>query len=372
MSGAGVPLHGDVLDLRIAWQWVWRARLVVMAVTVATMALSAWLAWTVVPVQYETRVQVLPPRPADLSAYALAHQLTSVVVGHAQADQDAAREPDAIAALSVEQAYRMFLRHLTSAQLRDRFLMAHVQAHSATTDTPRSRERLRRQLDQAVRIVLPDARTSQHQWTTLIWRGADPEQIAVWANTYVAWAMEAACNELLADLRSEIQMRRQAARTQVEVLRQSGAVERRFEIERVDEALTIAQRAGLVGPAQGIWILESALQAQSYLQGSQALQAQRDVLLAREEDEPYIAQLSSVRHRQALLESLAAQSLSIQVASWDARAQVPTEPIGPARWVWVLGGAVLGLLLGLGWAVGRGAWFASGAPHTARTAVRGG
>ena len=72
-----------------------------------------------------------------------------------------------------------------------------------------------------------------------------------------------------------------------------------------------------------------------------------------------------------LLETLAAQSLSIRVATWDARAYVPTAPIGPGRPALALGGGVLGLLLGLGWAVGRGAWVSSGAPHTVRTDVRG-
>ena len=371
MSEAGLPPSHDAVALRTAWRCVWRGRRRVVAVTLIALAVSALLAWTVVPVTYETRVELLPPRPADLSAYALAHQLSSVVVTHALADQEAPQGADAIPTLGVEQAYRIFLRHLTSAQLRDRFFTAHVQPQIATSDTPLSRERLRNRLDESVRIVLPDARSGRGQRSTLIWRGADPEQIAVWANTYVAWAMRAAQDALLDDLRSEIQMRWQGAQTQVEVLRQSGAVERRFEIARVQDALNLAQRVGQVGPAQGLWILESALHERAYLRGSQALQAQLDVLLAREQDEPYIPELSSVRHRQMLLETLAAQSLSIRVATWDARAYVPTAPIGPGRPALALGGGVLGLLLGLGWAVGRGAWVSSGAPHTVRTDVRG-
>lgn len=371
MNRAGAPLHDDTLDLRTAWQWVWRARRLVVGMTLLALAVSALLVWTLVPVTYETRVELLAPRPADLSAYALVHQLSSVAVSDGQADQDAPHAADAIPALSVDQVYRVFLRHLTSVQLRDRFFAAHFQPQGATPDTPSPQERLRDRLDASVRIVLPDGRSDRHGRSTLIWRGTDPQQIAIWANTYVAWAMRAAQQELTADLRSEIQMRRHSAQTLVEVLRRSGAVERRFEIARVSDALRLAQAVHLDGPAQGVWVMRSDLHELAYLQGSRALQAQLDVLLARGQDEPYIRELPSVRYRQALLETLAARSLTMRVATWDARAQAPTVPTGPGRPVMVLWGGVLGLVLGLGWALGRAAWLSRAPMHSVRSDGRG-
>lgn len=363
MNKAGAPLHDDTLDLPTAWQWVWRARRLVVGMTLLALAVSALLVWTLVPVTYETRVELLPPRPADLSAYALVHQLSSVVVSDGHADQDSLRAADVIPALSVDQVYRVFLRHLTSARLRDRFVAAYFRPQVATSDTLTSRARLHDRLDESVRFVLPDGRSDRHGRSTLIWRGTDPEQIAIWANTYVAWAMRAAQQELMADLRSEIQMRRHSAQAVVEVLRRSGAVERRFEIARVSDALRLAQAVHLDGPAQGVWVMQSDLHELAYLQGSRALQAQLDVLLAREQDEPYIRELPSVRYRQALLETLAARSLTMRVATWDARVQAPTVPTGPDRPIMVLWGGVLGLVLGLGWALGRGAWLSRAPRH---------
>lgn len=371
MNRARAPLLDDTLDLRTAWQWVWRARRVVVGMTLLALAVSALLVWTLVPVRYETRVELLPPRPADLSAYALVHQLSSVAVSDGQADQDAPQAADAIPALSVDQVYQVFLRHLTSVRLRDRFFAAHLQAQEGAHATPSSQERLRDRLDASVRIVLPDVRNGPHARSSLIWRGADPQQIAIWANTYVAWAMRAAQQELMADLRSEIQMRRHSAQTLVEVLRRSGAVERRFEIARVSDALRLAQAVHLDGPAQGLWVMESDLHELAYLQGSRALQARLDVLLAREQDEPYIRELPSVRYRQALLETLAARSLTMRVATWDARAQAPTVPAGPGRVAMVLSGGVLGLTLGLGWALGRGAWLSRAPLHPVQSDGRG-
>lgn len=367
MNGAGGPLHHDTLDLRTAWQWVWRARRLVVGVTLLALAVSALLVWTLVPVTYETRVELLPPRPADLSAYALVHQLSSVAVSDGLADQETPHTADVIPALSVDQVYRVFLRHLTSAQLRDRFVAAHFRPQVATRDTLPSQARLRDRLDESVRIVLPDGRGDRQGRSTLIWRGTDPEQIAFWANTYVAWAMRAAQQELVADLSSEIQMRRHSAQAVVEVLRRSGAIERGFEIARVSDALRLAQAVHLVGPRQGVWIMESDLHELAYLQGSRALQAQLNVLRARKQDEPYIRELPSVRYRQALLDKLAARSLTMRVATWDARAQAPTVPAGPGRAAMVLSGGVLGLILGLGWAIGRGAWLSCAPMHSVRS-----
>lgn len=371
MNGAGGPFLHDTLDLRTAWQRVWRARRLVVGMTLLALAVSALLVWTQVPMTYETRVELLAPRPADLSAYALVHQLSSVAVSDELADQDVLRAVDAIPALSVDQVYRVFLRHLTSAQLRDRFVAAHFQPQVTTTDTSSSQARLRDRLDDSVRFVLPDGRRDRPGRSTLIWRGTDPDQIAIWANTYVAWAMRAAQQELIADLRSEIQMRRHSAQAVVEVLRRLGAVERRFEIARVSDALRLAQAVHLDGPGQGLWVMASDVHELAYLQGSRALQAQLDVLREREQDEPYIRELPSVRHRQALLERLAAQSLTMRVATWDARAQVPTVPTGPGRMAMVLSGGVLGLILGLGWALGRGAWLSCAPMHCVRSDGRG-
>lgn len=344
--------HGDEIDVAALWRGLWGARRTIGVMTLIVTALACVYAYAIAPVVFETRVVLLPPRAADLAGYNQAHQLSQAIYHASDAAQDPAGEQptdNAIARITPNQAYRVFQRHLSSANLRTQFL-ASIQTESGqglrAGDAAASEA-----LQEALTIELPKSRQDQ---TVVAWRGEDPVLIARWANRYVHAAMQAARTELLDTLASEVAMRARSTQLQSEVVRSVGRVERRFEMARVRDALHIAQAIGLEGLAHTPRLLSPYLDEVMYLQGSRALQAQLRALSDRQIDDPFLVQLLPLRQARLLLERIALDPAGLRVAMLDASAQVSQVPVQPRRWLIVLLGAALGLMLGTAVALLRG------------------
>ncbi|WP_041682496.1 LPS O-antigen chain length determinant protein WzzB [Pusillimonas sp. T7-7] len=344
--------HGDEIDVAALWRGLWGARRTIGVITLIVTALACVYAFAVAPVVFETRVVLLPPRVADLAGYNQAHQLSQAIYHASDAAQDSAGEQptdNAIARITPNQAYRVFQRHLSSASLRTRFL-ASIQTESGQ-GLRAGNAAANKALQEALTIELPKSGQDQ---TVVTWRGKAPVLIARWANQYVHAAMQAARAELLDTLAGEVAMRTRSTQLQSDVVRSVGQVERRFEMARVRDALHIAQAISLEGLAQTPRLLSPHLDEVMYLQGSRALQAQLNALAQRQIDDPFLPQLTPLRQARLMLERIALDPTGLRVAMLDASAQVSQIPVRPQRWLIVLLGAALGLMLGTAVALLRG------------------
>ncbi|ULH06469.1 LPS O-antigen chain length determinant protein WzzB [Alcaligenes faecalis] len=347
--------YSDEIDLRDLALQLWASRGLIAFAALAVMLCAIVYAFFLAEEVYETRVILLPPKSQHLAAYNLAYQATSGDVElSAGRRHDMARSSNenAIPGVSVETAYAAFQRHLSSMQLREAFFNTHFAADAGNQPASKERYQLWRSMQEAIRIELPGTvKGSPPGQTTLIWKGRDPNQIAHWANLYIEMVMEAASATLIANLNSELDTRLAAVRVQLSILRQSGLAQQQYQVERLREALKIADMIDLEDRLDSPKIWTEDLGDLNYVQGSKALKAQLDTLLARDEIDPFLPEITRLLRWQSLLSNLSEQVVDVGVAEWDAKAQVPAVPVTPRRALIVALGLVLGLMIGVFWAL---------------------
>ncbi|MBO9356974.1 hypothetical protein GG851_23540 [Bordetella petrii] len=345
---ASTGQSGDEIDLMQLFKQLWRGRAWVMGVAAVASALAAVYVFGFAPVVYETRVVLLPPSPSDLAAYTHAYLNSEAAYRHSTQEATPADTNPAISPLTSEQAYRGFLTHLASAQLRERFFdEVYLQAGSSV----QSNAKVFAHMFKAIDLRLPSPGSQE---TVLTWRGEEPEKIATWANQFVAMAISAAQRQLKDDLVSELATRLRSVRAQMDTERQVGHTERRAQIVRTQEALRMAQALGLDNgfEAQGVLIVDDG-NALPYSQGSKALQAKLAALRTRQDDDPWLDALAPLRRTESLLRDVVISVDAIGVAHVDAAAAVPHVPVAPRHALIMSAACVLGLLLGCGVALVR-------------------
>src|SRR5690606_14647315 len=120
-----------------------------------------------------------------------------------QQDQNA---DNSIQALSSDDAYRVFLRHVNSFSLRNAFFNSIYLAERDDQNNDQQRQQLWHDFNKALSIKRPQESTDI-PLMVLTLEGKEPEFIARGANQFVEMAMQAAENELLLDLQSAVQLR---------------------------------------------------------------------------------------------------------------------------------------------------------------------
>ncbi|MDK7587454.1 Wzz/FepE/Etk N-terminal domain-containing protein [Alcaligenes faecalis subsp. phenolicus] len=350
----------DDIDLRELIVQLWFSRGLIACVTMAAVVVAFVYAFFLAEEVYETRAIMLPPTHQHLAAYNLAYQATSgdvdLTFGR-RSDAASSIKEQAIPGITVEMAYAVFQRHLSSMQLREQFFNTYYAGDAKNVHLSKERYRLWQSLQEAIRIELPGTvKGSPSGQTTLLWKGSDPDKIADWSNRYIDMAMQAAAAELMTNLNSELATRQAAVQVQLSILRQSGVDQQLYELARLREALRIADMIGLEDHLDSPKIWTDNLGDLSYVQGSKALKAQLDALEAREDIDSFLPEIPRLLRWQSLLSSLAAHPADVRVAEWDARAQAPAVPVSPRRALIVALGLVLGLMMGVCWALARHAF----------------
>ena len=341
----------DEIDLRELFCTLWNAKWTIVLITLACTIIAAAYAFLATPI-YQASAQTLPPTSSGLATYNLGSQLTG---------SNIARITDTIPApgidkLSVDTAYKAFLQRLNSDTVKLQFFNElYLPAHtSAPTDT--QKESLWLQLGNDLTIKLPSK--PDDYAATLSLTGPDPKVIAIWANAYIKLAINNTRQDLLGDLASEVKLRKQAVSDQVAALRKVARVTRDDRIQRVQNALTLAESIGLEAPPAGSPLISvnssnnddrGALLDGSmmYLRGAKALRSELELLNSRENDDAYIAELPDLLKTQVLLESIDLNPKKLSVANVDRAATVPESPIKPKKPLIIILGVILGGILGI-------------------------
>lgn len=338
------PSEVDLIDI-IHTLWAWK--ILILAITLAVTCAAAAYAFFSTPI-YQTSVYTLPPPEGNLASYNLASQLTGDAIRGTVSETATGIPP-----ITPHAAYKVFLRHLGSATIRQQFFDNYYLPAQEDNASEAGRQRAWRQLDKELDIKLPIRDQDQASMTL---EGTEPKIIAAWADAYVQLAADAAREELLRGLRGEVDIRKRSLEDQIATVRQVAREVRQSHITRLRAALEIAERIGLEKPADGMPLIAINTQelihesinsgSLPYLRGSKALRSELHLLEKRENDDAYIPELPNLLKKQALLKNIDLNPAQLSVMMIDQAAIIPEEPIKPKRGLIVLLGVAFGFFLG--------------------------
>jgi len=337
--------HNDEIDLRDLFLTLWRSKWVII-VTTAVLTIAAIVYVKLAPATYRAQAQTSAPDISDLFSYNLLNNVLQLP--RPTPDDDASTVlPAAPAArdLTPRTAYAIFVSQLQSASLREEFfentyLPGHPEAQTSAAKA---------QLWDALNRDLKIQTTSNAQnpgSTTLTLQGAQPDKLAEWVNQYAEMARQAANQQLISNLKAAIQARIDEIDTRIEGLRAIAAAKRKDDIIRLNDALKLAQATRMAEPLSAGSLVASYQDQTLFLRGSNALQAEINLLKQRANDDPYIPQLPNLLYARAELQKADPNPQPLSVATIDQSATVPSL-IRPRKRLVVALGFLIGLMLGV-------------------------
>lgn len=341
------PYSSDEIDLRELAQKIWASRLLIAVITLIVTCAAAAYAF-LSPSVYETQVQTLPPTPSGLASYNIANQLSGPAIAAITTNTTAAAPgaENAVPLLTSEEAYKVFLRHLTSVTLRQQFFNdTYLPAKSNIKDRS-TQERLWERFNKEL-IINPPKKPEDNGLMRLTLEGHSPQTISSWANQYVQMAIDTAQKQLLQNLSSAIRLRLQSTDDQIATLRKIAKMDRQNDIARLKEALALAESISLETPPNAGNLITSYSGSTMYLRGAKALRAELTLLEKRISDDPYIPELPNLLKKQTLLQSIDLNPQHLSVAIIDQAATVPEDPIKPKKALILALGVILGGILGI-------------------------
>lgn len=321
--------QAEEIDLRDLILLLWKNKARLLACTLAATLLSICYAFYLPPT-YQASSNILPPTPANLSAY-------NVV----------ALSDDKLPTLDVEEAYRIFLRHLNSGTLKLEFFEEYYlpKKASSTDVSIIEREQLWNSFNSVLSITLPSPKSPD--LATVRLEDDDPKQASYWTNEYVNTAMQIASQQAGNTLTSAISGRIQRLSVDIASLRSAAEQERLNRIARLKEDLILAKSMDLKNPANNQSLIITYNDDTTYLRGSIALEAELALLEARTNNDPFISDLSLLNEQLALLETLKLSEEPLNLASIDSYAITPERPIKPNKLLIILVGIIAGTMLGV-------------------------
>ncbi|CAM5188257.1 ECA polysaccharide chain length modulation protein [Castellaniella defragrans] len=183
--------------------------------------------------------------------------------------------------------------------------------------------------------------------TTVTWQGQDPNKITEWLNQYVAMAHTAAHDQLIATLQKTVKTRIQEIDHQIDELRVVAAAEHQRDLHHLEDALKIAKTLQITKPLSAGNLVASYDGSATYLRGSEALQAEIDLLNARSNNDAYISQLPQLLYAKHLLQTSQINPEPLSAANVEQSAIPPISPIRPHKKLVIMLGAFLGVMIGV-------------------------
>lgn len=333
----------DDVDFGAVLYRIWSARRLIAFVTVIFTAAFAAYAYLAAPV-YKTTTEVLPPSVGDLVSYNLAYQILPDPARNT--GPSTSTITSAIPYVRPNDVYQLFLRKLSSYSHRLGFFEKHYLPSNRTLLDELGRTQLWNKYSKEVTVVLPKREGDS---TEIAIVGGDPELITKWAAEYVESAVKEAQKELLENLNVSLSAYEQGVTGRIEVLRSAAQTSRNAVIERLKNALKVAEAINLQEP-QVIAMSQRDSNYNDealYLRGARAIRAELAEIERRKNDDAYIPGLPQLLQIEYTFKNQSLIPKSVRVIAVDRQAELPEAPIKPQKIMLIALGIVLGLMVGL-------------------------
>ncbi|WP_394242010.1 LPS O-antigen chain length determinant protein WzzB [Halopseudomonas laoshanensis] len=331
------PQHSnnDGIDLFELVQALWQQKWLILGIT-AVATLLAVVYVLLVPPAYQTSASVMPPRAADIAPANL---------GRDRAD---------IERLSIESAYAIFTRNLTSQTTRRWFFEEYYRPFLKEQGISGTRDSQLERMKKALRVSVPDAQTRPDNYEVQVTL-SDPELAAEFANLYVEEVHRRSLRDLEMNTLAQITNKLRALEEHISALRSSATTLRLDRVARLQEALSVAEAIGLEVPEVSggrtqvsVGSSDSALVSEGsmlFLNGTKAIRAELELLKARKNDDPFINELRDLQQQISLLNLIEPLPELVRLFALDSAADIPENPLKPNKVMIVALGAVFGGML---------------------------
>lgn len=357
-SNQSLPHHyEDEIDLFELAEVVWSKKWLVIVITSVFAALAALYAYTATPV-YQAEITIKPPASKDIVWYNKGSFISEELTRYDR-----------------KEVFDILLSYLNSESLRYEFFQESYLPHLNAKQLNNSDEALYRGFLEAISLRRANAKEFPNDYTLSV-SFTDAKVAAQLRDELLAKAVEAAKEDLKAAVRGEVRALSNALKLELDGLRMQAEAQRLDEIERLNEALYIAQSIELDYPAgytTGTYSTnqqtESRYSKKSsererrgsqtpynegnplYLQGKKALEAQAKVLKDRKSNDPHIVGLRNIETQWQNISSLVIEDEEAKVANYVGESFVPERPVKPRKLLILLIGIVLGGLVGVVYAL---------------------
>ncbi|MFG3502823.1 LPS O-antigen chain length determinant protein WzzB [Pseudomonas sp. NPDC047963] len=328
----------DEIDLVELGKALWSQKLVILAVTIAGAAISLAYALLSTPV-YEAKATVLPPLLSDIAAYN---------AGRTESSSSQSQ----LKPFTTEEVYSVFTRNLRSLSLRRDFFQE-VYIPSLSEDARSSpRDRLWANFNKIVSIEAPEKQRPELMEVAV--QLSIPDLAAAWANDLIDRAARASERDMQLNVSSELDTRIRSIERRIASLRSTAQQRREDRIAILREALVVAKAVGMDSPqvtagrtSSNEELSEFIDGSLTYMRGAKAIEAEMEVLEARQSDDPFIQELRSSQEQLSFLKTIEVQPENVSVFTLDNAAEIPETPIKPRKTLIVALGLVLGGMLGI-------------------------
>lgn len=324
--------RSDEIDLYTLAKALWQQKWIVVGVTALVAAAALVYAFSAKPV-YEAKIYMLPPTQNGIADFNYGRTLGTD-----------------LPPFQVKDVYEVFARNLQSESLRQAFFEDTYLPSLDEETREGSRDHLYARFTKVL-TVSAGGRDTPDRFTIAV-QGGSSAVAAEWARAYVRRASADAKDEMIKNVIREAQVRARNLDQQVEGLRQTARAQREDRIKVLQEALAIAKAVGLKKPViisnKDQAELATSIEGQTlYMRGSDALEAEIQVLAGRVSDDPFIDPLRALQVKHSFLSNLTIDGANVSVYRRDGEVEEPDAPIKPNKPLILLIGIVLGLMLGV-------------------------
>lgn len=332
-NSASTQPSNEEIDLVELFQGIWQQKWLVFAITALATLLAAAVAFTMTPI-YESTASILPPQKSDVSKFNL---------GLSEAG---------ITQFEIDSIYALVKRNALSDELKreifEDFYLPNLEAQEKNATRQQLFVRFNKLFS-----VRQSTDKNKPELYLISMQSKDAAQAERWVNDVLKIIDVKTKAQMQSDVRSELSTRLNSAKQTISVLQTAAQNVREDRLVRLREALQVAEAVGLESPrvTAGKTSTDGDLAEfidgnLMYMRGAKAIRAELNVLEARKNDDPFIAELPALRNQIAFLERVKFESANADVFAVDNIAEAPEKPIKPKKALILVLGFVLGGMIG--------------------------
>lgn len=335
-TSTNTPQYGrdHQLDLYEFAADLWQQKWLVMGITALFTLVAIAYALLATPV-YQSTASIIPPRAADIAPINLGRD-------RVQLNQ-----------ITVEEAYSIFTRNLTSQSTRRWFYEEHFRPYLREEGISGTRDSLIELMGDVLIVRSSGGPDNPDSYIVEV-NLSDPELAADFANKFVAEVSMRSLSDLAMYTRAQLTNKRAALEEHIQALRISASDHRADRTAKLQEALAIAQAIGLEDPevsggrtqvSIGGLPSETDSGQMLFLNGTKAISSELALLKSRENNDPFIGELRGLQQQISMLDLVDPLPELVRLFTLDSAPDVPENPVKPNKVMIVAIGLALGAIL---------------------------
>ena len=238
---------------------------------------------------------------------------------------------------SPQKVYEAFIRNLRSKKQQALFFTQYKLAAQGEFEIVRPRKRKNKENKENVRVVF---------------KNLDAQGGAA-VNAFVQMVERNTVEEIVQGIMNQVAAIKRDLANQISIKRDIALLRRNNYISRLNEAIELAGRLGIVentllaGSISGRDSRQYAGPFPMYLRGVKALRAEKEIVKERKNYDLFVPSLIRLKEKMTQLESVDIDQTRVSVMTLDQEARVPEKPIKPKATPVLLLSLFVGLILGM-------------------------